>query len=238
MTSWVCQWKLFWIPVGDTLQKAYLEEWQRVDDGSTCDLGEYSTRAVPCVADSRRQQRAENSDCMPLMYEQPLVAPSAHRDPHGKQLGNLMRLHGNSPEPRALRKSEALLPLRKSVRNFVHPKQLSPFPERLELRFQTERSFEAPKTFLSYVTFYLVCDILERHMVDVRKAFAEFREASVRRKEASPQEYFFDSSVPNHSSVRKSLSVYNWNPGPRRGKECAVETNCRKMAHYHLAGGD
>ena len=76
MTSWVCQWKPFWIPVGDTIQKAYLEEWQRVDDGSKSDPGEYSLRAGPFVADSRRHQRAENSDCV-IKYEQPLDAQSA-----------------------------------------------------------------------------------------------------------------------------------------------------------------
>ena len=30
------------MPVGDTFQKAYLEDRQRVDDGSICDPGEYS----------------------------------------------------------------------------------------------------------------------------------------------------------------------------------------------------
>ena len=60
-------------------------------------------------------------------------------------------------------------------------------------------------------------------MVDVRKAIAEYREASVRRQEAPAQEYFFDSTVPNLSSVQKRLIVYNWNPGLRRGKEGAIE---------------
>ena len=69
-------------------------------------------------------------------------------------------------------------------------------------------------------------------MVDVRKAFAEFRVASARRQEASPKEYFFDSSVPNRSSVRKMLSVYNWNPGPRRVKEGAIEK--RIAVKWHI----
>ena len=30
MTEWVCRWKRLWIPSGDTFQKAYLEEWERV----------------------------------------------------------------------------------------------------------------------------------------------------------------------------------------------------------------
>ena len=37
MTERVCRWKPFWIPVGDTFQKAYLEELQLVDDGSIRD---------------------------------------------------------------------------------------------------------------------------------------------------------------------------------------------------------
>ena len=27
MSGWVCQWKPFWITVGESFQKAYLEEW-------------------------------------------------------------------------------------------------------------------------------------------------------------------------------------------------------------------
>ena len=33
----------------------------------------------------------------------------------------------------------------------------------------------------------------------------------------------FDNNVPNRSHVQKRLSIYNWNPGPRRGKEGAFE---------------
>ena len=64
---------------------------------------------------------------------------------------------------------------------------------------------------------------LERHMVDVRKAVAGYRESAVRRQETPAREYFFDNSVPNRSSVQKRRSIYNWNPGPRRGKEGASE---------------
>ena len=34
MTEWICRWKPFWFPTVDTFQKAYLEEWQLVDDRS------------------------------------------------------------------------------------------------------------------------------------------------------------------------------------------------------------
>ena len=62
-----------------------------------------------------------------------------------------------------------------------------------------------------------------RHMVDVRKAIEEFREASERRHDTSSQVYRFDNNVPNRSPVQKRLSIYNWNPGPRRGNEDASE---------------
>ena len=64
---------------------------------------------------------------------------------------------------------------------------------------------------------------LERHMVDVQKAVAEFREASARRHDTSSQEYRFDNNVPNRWPVQKRPSIHNWNPGPRRGKEDAFE---------------
>ena len=34
VAEWICWWKPFWIPTVDTFQKAYLEEWQLVDDRS------------------------------------------------------------------------------------------------------------------------------------------------------------------------------------------------------------
>ena len=70
MSGWVCEWKAFWIPVGDTIQKAYLEEKQRVDDRSICDPGECSIKTVPCAAESARQRRVENSDYA-IKYGQP-----------------------------------------------------------------------------------------------------------------------------------------------------------------------
>ena len=43
------------------------------------------------------------------------------------------------------------------------------------------------------------------------------------RHDTSAQECHFDSNVPNRSSVQKRLSIYNWNPGPHRGNEGAIE---------------
>ena len=35
MPSWVCQWKPFWIPVGESFKKVYLEEWIFTGDDSS-----------------------------------------------------------------------------------------------------------------------------------------------------------------------------------------------------------
>ena len=35
LSGWVCQWKPFWIPVGESFQKAYLEEWIYTSDDSS-----------------------------------------------------------------------------------------------------------------------------------------------------------------------------------------------------------
>ena len=103
MMEWVCRWKPFWIPVGDTFQKAFLEEWQLVDDGSVRDFGENSIKTVPCAAGSTKQRRAENSDC--ALSTSNFWTPHRHRNPHGKQLENLMHQLGNSLELRVLQLS-------------------------------------------------------------------------------------------------------------------------------------
>ena len=59
--------------------------------------------------------------------------------------------------------------------------------------------------------------------MDVQKAVADYREAAARIQESTTQEYFFDANMPKRSYVQKRLSIYNWNPGPRRGKEGAIE---------------
>ena len=78
--------------------------------------------------------------------------------------------------------------------NFIHPKQLSPFPERLELPYPNGEILSGYEEDVSFIhdrfTTWVKADpnvTLERHVVDVRKAFAEYREASVRRQEAPAQ---------------------------------------------------
>ena len=60
-------------------------------------------------------------------------------------------------------------------------------------------------------------------MVDVQKTTTDFREASERRHDTPSQTIRFNKSISNRSPVQKRLSIYNWNRGPRRGKEDAFE---------------
>ena len=115
------------------------------------------------------------------------------------------------------------MPLLRPRCNFIHPKQLSRFPERLELLFPSEEILSGSEDIVSSGTDQFTTwvktdpDALVRHMVDVQKDTADFREASDRKA------YRFKYKLPNRSPVQKGLSIYNWNPGPRRGKEDAFE---------------
>ena len=78
-----------------------------------------------------------------------------------------------------------LLCLPKRQFNFVHPKQLSLFPERLELLFPSEEILSGYDDVVSsgtdQFTMWVKTDpdvTLERHIVSVQKAVAECREAS------------------------------------------------------------
>ena len=44
-----------------------------------------------------------------------------------------------------------------------------------------------------------------------------------------------DNNVPYRSPVQKRRSIYNWNPGPRRGKEDAFEKQI--AGKWHVIAG-
>ena len=95
MAEWICRWKPFWIPFGDTFQKAYLEEWQLVDDGSkrmTPSKTLHKQFLAPLLPKSYGRQKTET---VPSSMSNPWT-PHRHRNPHGKQLESLMRLLGRS----------------------------------------------------------------------------------------------------------------------------------------------
>ena len=108
----------------------------------------------------------------------------------------------------------AIASQKKRVCNYVHPKQHSPFPDRLRLPYPDEEILSRYEEDVSFIrdgfTAWLEAEfetILERHAVDFRKALAEFREASARKHHISFQEYRFDSNVPYRSPVQKWLSI-------------------------------
>ena len=63
-------------------------------------------------------------------------------------------------------------------------------------------------------------EVLVHHMVHVRKATADLREASEKRPATSSQTNRVNKHFPTRSLVQKRLSIYNWN---RRGKEDAFK---------------
>ena len=157
-----------------------------------------------------------------------LGTPHRHQNLHGKRLGNLILLRGNSLELRVHqpsgKKSEAPSPHPRRGCKFIHP---SPFPERFwNCRFPKKRSYSGFEEDVSFIRDRFTTRVkadsnttLEGHVVDVRKALVEYREASSRRDDTPAQEYCFDRSVPNRSSVQRRLSIYSWNTG------CAVLFN-------------
>ena len=65
--------------------------------------------------------------------------------------------------------------------------------------------------------------ILTEHVVDIHRIEEDFRDVfkgiQASPSHASGVNRFFSSQL----LVQKRLSTYNWNPGPRRGKEDAIE---------------
>ena len=74
-------------------------------------------------------------------------------------------------------------------------------------------------------------EILTEH-VDIHRIEAEYRDAFERIQASSSQASGVTKFFSSQSPVQKRLSIYNWNPGPRRGREGAIEK--QTAGKWHL----
>ena len=152
----------------------------------------------------------DHSDCIP---ETPRIS---------KQFGSLP-LEPTGPQDKAYyfweRIEAALPPLRPRPKcNFIHPRQLSSFPERMELPFSNDEILSGYEEIDSsgtdlFTTWVKMSEheILVQHMVDVPKAIAEFRQASERKPATSCHKNCTNKHFATRSVVQRRLSIYNWN---------------------------
>ena len=121
MPSWVCQWKPFWIPGRRFVQKGLL--WR---SGSSSPVNLLTDRTLWISLCSTAQTT--------------LIAYLKHPDHRDNSILFLGSPRGPQDKAYFLERIEAPLPpLRSRPKcNFIHPRQLSPFPERLELPFSND----------------------------------------------------------------------------------------------------
>ena len=163
MTEWVCRWKPCWVLIDDTFKKAYFEDWQLFKDGQNCSHVEHSAETVPWASDSSKLlkasklRRTDSSDCA-LKYVQALDSSSAPKSSWqaiGKPDAPTWKLSGTQGTSAFWEKPEAPLPHQKRMCNFFHPKQLSPFPERLELPFPDGEILSGYEEDISFIRDYV-----------------------------------------------------------------------------------
>ena len=138
---------------------------------------------------------------------------------------------------------EAPLPPLRPKCNFIHPRQLSPFPERLELPFSNDQILSGYEEIDSSGTDLFTAwvkmsehEILVQHMVDIHKATAEFGEASERKPATSSHKNSTNKHFAARSVVQRRLSILQLEPWTPTGKRrCLRETNCRKVAYHFPA---
>ena len=131
----------------------------------------------------------------------------------------------------------------------VQVKQLSPFPERLELPFPNEEILSGYEDIVSSgtdkFTTWVKTDpdvTSERHVVDVQKAVAEFREASERRPDTSSKAYRFDKHfLLDHlckSDSASTTGIQDLDAGrkmPLRSKSQASGMSSRYKKHLMMS---
>ena len=110
------------------------------------------------------------------------------------------------------------------------PLQPRPTCERLELPFSCDIILSGYEDLVSSGSDQFTMwgqmshqEILAEHVVDIHKVVADFRDAFERIQSSSSQSYGVNKYFSSQSPMQERLSNYNWNPGPRRGKEDAIE---------------
>ena len=108
--------------------------------------------------------------------------------------------------------------------NVTHPLPSDIELERLDVPFSTsdilsghEDDVIVRNDSFTLWTRIKIEEILALHMVDAYRASAEDRDAAERKPEISPPMRQSDRVASARSKKQTRLSVYRWNPGPRRG---------------------
>ena len=118
------------------------------------------------------------------------------------------------------------------------PLQPRPTCERLELPFSGDailsgfEDLHLPSSDQFTMLGKMTSDeILTEHVVDIHRIAADFRDAFERFQASSSQASGVNKLFSSQSPRQKRLSVYNWNPGPRRGTEGAIEKHIAEKWH-------
>ena len=119
------------------------------------------------------------------------------------------------------------------------PLQPRPTCERLGLPFSCDAVLSGYEDLVSSASDQFTMwgkmsdqEILAEHVVDIHSVVADFRDAFERIQSSSSQSYGVNKYFSSQSPMQKKLSVYNWNPGPRRGKEDAIEKQIAGKWHH------
>ena len=124
--------------------------------------------------------------------------------------------------------------------NFTHPRQLSPFPERLELPFSNDEilSEEIVSSGTDHFTAWVKMshhEVLVQQMVDIHKATAEFREASERKPATSSHSNSANKHFATDQLCRRDSASTTGTLDPDGEQKMPSKTNCRKVAYHYLA---
>ena len=139
---------------------------------------------------------------------------------------------------------EAPMPPSRPRCTFTHPRQLSPFLERLELPCSNDELLSSYEDILSSRTDQFTAwvkmnphEVLIQHMVDIQRATADFREASERRPATSSQTKCQQTFCYPITCAEEAqhLQLEPWDP--TRKRRCLRKADCRQMAHHYIAGG-
>ena len=172
MSGWVCQWKPFQIPVGDSFKKAFVEEWVFISDEPS---DGQNIMDVPLL------HSTDHSDCIPgtaRISKQCDFSPCEPTKPQDKayfweRIETPLPPCGHGP----------------NATSYIHDSSV-PFPNAWSCDFSSDEILLDYEDIVSSGTEQFTVwvklsphEVLTQHMVDTQRATADFSETSERRPE-------------------------------------------------------
>ena len=230
-----------------TRSRKLLEQWKRFDDEQRRDPVEGNFLTSPCTSESAVPSQSGSID-VTFKQEEPWDTSSSPKyswQAVGEPDAPIWKLSGTRGTSALWEMSEAPLPHHRRVCNDVHPKQQSPFPDRLNLPYLDEEILSGYEKDVSFIRDVFIACVTADFETILELPLSTLERLTKNSAMHLPENMILlikstisTTTCPAAHLYRKAEHLQLEPRTPTWKRRLYRETNRREMTHNHLARGD